>query len=101
MCGLRRFWGRTVIPQSPHNTACMPQQPTDPRRFHELPGNALVSLTSASLLTALSPNTLRRMSAAGQFPPVLRLSERVTGVRVAALRHWLETLPTAKDQPHA
>ena len=49
-------------------------------------------------LIPVSPATLRRMVRAGEFPPPVRLSKRVTAWRVEEVRGWMNSRQAAAVQ---
>ena len=57
--------------------------------FERYPESAMVSLCTAALLSNLSATTARRLAESGSFPRVIKISRRISGVRVADLRQYL------------
>jgi predicted DNA-binding transcriptional regulator AlpA len=59
--------------------------------FDNLPDAALVRQTQLLEVIPFSPATLWRKCKAGQFPPPVKLSSRVTAWKVSSIRQWLQS----------
>lgn len=71
--------------------------------FERYPESAMVPLCTAALLSNLSTTTARRLSECGSFPRVIKISSRISGVRVADLRQYLsdpEKYLATSEVPH-
>jgi prophage regulatory protein len=53
--------------------------------------DALLKMRTVNDVTGLSPATIYRKVAAGEFPAPIRLGSRCTRWRALAVRHWLAT----------
>ena len=58
--------------------------------FGKLPGEAIVPRYIVLELCAISDMTRWRLERRGQFPPLIKLSERRVGYRVTDIREWLD-----------
>lgn len=56
-----------------------------------VPDNRVIRFRSACAEIGISGSTMRRYIAAGTGPRLVRLSERVHGIRRADLEAWLES----------
>lgn len=64
--------------------------------IHELPADALIRQHQlVPAIIPLSPATLRRMVASGNFPQPVQLTKRVRAWRADDVRVWLATRETS------